>query len=137
MKNPHLQPLFLFSLLLFSIAKSPAQSYLQTDTLRPDPAQDNISLTRFAGDSLVSSFIIHIKKEVKPHKHLDHSEHVYVLAGKGWMKLGEKEFEIKPGMLVFIPKGTVHSVKTTSKEPLKVLSIQAPLFDGKDRVMVE
>lgn len=53
------------------------------------------------------------------------------------MKLGDKEFEIRQGRLVFIPKGTVHSAKATSKELLKVLSIQAPNFDGKDRVAVE
>lgn len=59
------------------------------------------------------------------------------MAGKDKMKLGDKEFEIRQGRLVFIPKGTVHSAKATSKELLKVLSIQAPNFDGKDRVAVE
>jgi mannose-6-phosphate isomerase-like protein (cupin superfamily) len=50
------------------------------------------------------------------------------------MMLEEKKFEIKHGDVIFIPKNTFHSVKTTSKEPLKVISIQAPYFDGKDRV---
>ena len=78
-----------------------------------------------------------IKNEVKAHKHVYHSEHISVLEGTGIMKLGKKSFELKPGVVIFIPKGTVHWVKTTSKIPLKVLSVQSPYFDGKDRVMEE
>jgi len=39
------------------------------------------------------------------------------------------------GGSIFIPQNTWHYVKVTSAEPLKVLSIQAPNFDGKDRVL--
>jgi mannose-6-phosphate isomerase-like protein (cupin superfamily) len=60
-----------------------------------------------------------------------------VIEGEGQMSLADKSFKIKKGDLVFIPKNTIHSVKTTSKQPLKVVSIQAPLFDGKDRISIE
>lgn len=83
-----------------------------------------------------SSFVIVIKKEVKLHKHLQHSEHVVVLEGKGQMTLGNKGFEIKKGDVVFITK-TTHAVISTGDVPLKVLSIQAPKFDEKDRVFIE
>jgi len=53
------------------------------------------------------------------------------------MKMAGKEFAIKKNDLIFIPKGTVHSVKNTGKDPLRILSVQSPYFDGKDRVMVE
>ena len=53
------------------------------------------------------------------------------------MKLGEKELKIRKGDVVFIPKNTVHSVKSIGKEPLKVISVQAPFFDGKDRIMID
>ena len=53
------------------------------------------------------------------------------------MNLDDKLFKIKKSDLVFIPKNSVHPVKTTSKQPLKVLGIQAPFFDGKDRIMIE
>ena len=89
------------------------------------------------GDSLASSFCIIIKDKVKPHKHQFHSEHVLVIEGEGNMNLADKSFKIKKGDLVFIPKNTIHSVITTSKQPLKVVSIQAPLFDGTDRISIE
>lgn len=114
-----------------------AQVILLPDTLTVPDTVSNIWSQRISGDSLSSGFIIVIKNEVKAHKHLYHSEHVSVLEGTGIMKLGKKSFEIIPGMVIFIPKGTIHWVKTTSKIPLKVLSVQSPYFDGQDRVTVE
>jgi mannose-6-phosphate isomerase-like protein (cupin superfamily) len=61
---------------------------------------------------------------------------VYVIDGEAEMRLGDKTVKIKNGDIIFIPKGTVHAVKVTSKRPLKVLSVQAPHSDGTDRVFV-
>ena len=113
-----------------------AQNFISTDTIGSKTGTDNIYNKFLFNDSLASSFTIVIKKEVKAHKHILHTEHVVVLEGAGQMKVADKEFEIKKGDVVFIPKNTVHSVKTTSKESLKVVSIQAPNFDGKDRIFI-
>jgi mannose-6-phosphate isomerase-like protein (cupin superfamily) len=130
--------------LLFSIACvttffAKAQSlYQNLDTIKAPAVYDNIYVRPLYTDSVtVSGFVIFIKKEVKAHKHLGHTEQVLVLEGEGLMRLGEKEFKIKKGDLIPIPKDTFHSVKTISKKPLKVLSVQAPYFDGKDRVFKE
>jgi mannose-6-phosphate isomerase-like protein (cupin superfamily) len=116
---------------------SKAQTVSNTDTIGSLTESANLYNKALFGDSLASSFCITIKKEVKAHKHAFHSEHVIVMEGDGIMKLEGKTFPIKKGDVVFIPKNNVHSVKTTSKIPLKVISIQAPLFDGKDRIMIE
>lgn len=87
-------------------------------------------------DSACSSFLLEIDRTVKPHLHRNHTEHVVVLSGKGTMKLGDNRLEIKAGDVIFIPKSTVHSVEVVGAIPLKVLSIQAPFFDGQDRVWV-
>ena len=97
----------------------------------------NITSKQLFSDSLASSFCIIIKNEVKAHKHLHHSEHVVVQSGEGVMKMNDKEFLIKPGDVIFIPKNTVHSVIVKGKKPLKVLSIQSPFFNRDDRVMME
>lgn len=128
--------LVLMSAFLTSVFFTSAQS-LSTDSVGLKSNTDNIYNRPAFSDSLASSFVIVIKKEVKAHKHASHSEHVLVLDGEGSMKLGDRIFTIKKGDLVFIPKNTVHSVKTSSKKPLKVVSIQSPVFDGKDRIMVE
>jgi mannose-6-phosphate isomerase-like protein (cupin superfamily) len=128
---------FVIVLLFVAITTLKAQHHLSTDTVGLKSVSDNLYNKPAFSDSLASSFVIVIKKEVKAHKHITHAEHVIVLSGSGEMTLGEKTFEIKKGDLVFIPKNTFHSVKTTGKEPLKVVSVQAPFFDGKDRIFKE
>jgi mannose-6-phosphate isomerase-like protein (cupin superfamily) len=113
-----------------------AQS-LSTDSVGLNSRSDNIYNRALLGDSLSSSFCIVIKKGVKAHKHLHHSEQVIVLEGEGLMKMDGKSFAVKKGDVIFIPKNTVHSVKTTGSVPLKVISVQAPRFDGNDRVFVD
>lgn len=116
---------------------------LNTDTVGLKTVSDNVYNKPLFGDSLASSFVIVIKKEVKLHKHLQHSEHVVVLEGTGNMTLRqaqddkERLIEIKKGDVIFIPKNTIHGVKSTGKQPLKVLSVQSPNFDGKDRIFIE
>ena len=115
---------------------SKAQIHINPDTLKfEDTTKTQVKL--LASDSLCSTFFIVIPGEVKMHYHAFHSENVMVIEGKGIMKLGDKEFEIKEGDLIVIPRGTKHSVKRTGEKPLKVISVQSPYFDGKDRVMVD
>ena len=125
----------IFFITLFISVKS--QSAVSLDTVKISAKTENVFNLPLFNDSLASSFCIIIKKEVKPHKHQFHSEHVFVLEGEGLMKLGEKILQLKKGDFIFIPKNTIHSVKTTSNVPLKVISIQAPFFDGKDRITRE
>lgn len=115
---------------------SNAQFHVNPDTLKVDSSSKN-QVKLLASDSLCSTFLIVIPGEVKMHYHAFHTENVMVIEGKGIMKLGDKEFEIKEGDLIVIPKGTKHLVKSTGEKPLKVISVQSPYFDGKDRVMVD
>jgi mannose-6-phosphate isomerase-like protein (cupin superfamily) len=124
-------------LLVVTVNGQTADGSRNVDTIGVLSKTENLYSVPLYGDSLASSFCIVIKKEVKAHKHQYHSEHVIVNEGEGMMKLGEKTFPIKKGDVIFIPKNTIHSVKTIGKIPLRVISIQAPLFDGKDRIMIE
>lgn len=95
-----------------------------------------IEVKKLFEDSLCSSFIIQISAEVALHKHLVHSEHVYVISGTGKMVLGSDTFNIREGDIIFIPKNTIHAVQSTGANPLTVISIQSPRFDGTDRVKI-
>ena len=125
----------IFFITLFISVKS--QSAVSLDTVNISAKTENVFSLPLFNDSLASSFCIIIKRDVKPHKHQFHSEHVFVLEGEGLMSLGEKILQLKKGDFIFIPKNTIHSVKTTSNGPLRVISIQAPFFDGKDRLIIE
>ncbi|MEY2923820.1 MAG: hypothetical protein RLZZ337_360 [Bacteroidota bacterium] len=105
--------------------------------IQPDSTNyPNIFVKKFAENEHQSTFIIWIKKEVKPHYHAYHTEFVQVVSGKGIMTLNDSTFKIKKGTATLIPKRSVHTVTATSKKPLKVISVQAPTFDG-DRIWVE
>lgn len=108
--------------------------------LKPDTAIQHCTQTtvcRLAGDSLSSTFLICIPQLVKLHRHDYHTENVYVLSGSATMILGKDTLNIKTGDAVFIPRSTPHKVIVTSKDPLRVISIQSPQFDGSDRILME
>lgn len=107
---------------------------ISTDTIN-SPASDKNYVRSLHNDSLSSSFLIIIPKEVKSHYHAVHTEQVVVISGEADMMLGDQKIHIKAGDVIIIPKGTVHSVIVTSEDPLKIISVQAPYFDGADRIM--
>ncbi len=132
-----MKKLFLLSCFCFSITTFKAQSYQSADTIKAPANLENIFSKPLYSDSLVSSYVIFIKKEVKLHKHVFHTEHVIILEGEGEMLVAEKKIKIKKGDIVFIPKGTPHALFVTSAIPVKIISVQSPHFDGTDRVMIK
>ncbi|MFL5764495.1 MAG: cupin domain-containing protein [Bacteroidia bacterium] len=124
--------IFLMMLPLFSKAQN-----MSPDTIKAPDTYDGIFSKRVASDSLSTSFVIFIKKEVKKHVHASHTENVVILEGEGEMLLGNRTFKVKKGDVIFIPVNTPHSLKVTSATPVKVLSIQSPGFDGKDRIFID
>lgn len=114
-----------------------SQVHSALSTYSPEVVFDNIHVKKIASDSLQSCFIIWVKNGVKAHYHKEHSENLVVIEGSAIMTLDRKRLEIKPGDFINIPKGTNHSVlEVLSEVPLKVLSIQAPYFDGEDRIFL-
>lgn len=105
--------------------------------LKPLADYEAVYVMPLAGDSLSSSFVIWIRQEVKAHYHASHAEQIYVLQGSARMQLNEETIAVKTGDYVWIPAGAVHAVKVTSTVPLKVLSVQSPQFEGKDRIWTD
>jgi len=106
--------------------------------MKPEKEYSNIYVKKISDDSLQTSFLIWVKKSVKNHYHAEHTENIYVLAGKAKMTIADSVLRIRKGDFLSIPKGVHHSVtKVFGRTPLKVLSIQAPKFTGADRVFVD
>jgi mannose-6-phosphate isomerase-like protein (cupin superfamily) len=93
--------------------------------------------TVLRSDSVCTSFLLCIDTGVRPHLHRTHTEHVFVLEGSATMTLGDSTRTINPGEVVIIPPGTPHSAHVIGPSPLKVISVQAPYFDGTDRVWLD
>jgi quercetin dioxygenase-like cupin family protein len=114
-----------------------AQDIIKLKKEKPSKEFENILVKKLNDGKEQTSFMIWVKDEVKLHKHNFHIENVYVVAGKGEFRLGNKTFEIKKGDYINIPKKTPHAVKVTSRKPMQVLSIQSPKFNGIDRVFIK
>lgn len=125
--------LFLASLVLSG--KIYAERLVLSDIMPPEDLE-NIHVVKLASDSYSTDFVIFVKNIVPLHKHVEHSETIYVLEGKGLFQLGDQSLEIVAGDYIRVPKGTPHAVKVLSSIPLKIISVQAPEFFGKDRVKV-
>ncbi len=127
----------LLLIVIFCVTQIAEAQFIDIDTMQLIDEYDNVTSKKLYSDSLVTTFEIWVKKEVPLHKHAYHTEQVIVLEGEANMLLGEEWKIIKAGDIIIIPVGTLHQVIVTSLIPLKVLSIQAPEFDGIDRVIIK
>ena len=114
-----------------------SQDIFKLKDLKPHEEYENILIKKLYSDDLSTSFVIWVKDNVKAHYHAEHTEQLFILAGKGQMTVGEKVSKIKKGDYFVIPKGVPHSVTVIGRKPLKVLSVQSPEFVGEDRIFVE
>ena len=124
--------LFIIALLITGFTFS--QDISNVESIKPEKEYENILVKKLYSDAKSTFFVIWIKQEVKSHKHATHTESIVVLEGKGKMTINKKTFKLKAGDYFVIPENTFHSLKVTSKTPMKVISVQAPEFLGKDRV---
>lgn len=114
-----------------------AQDIIKLKKEKPSKAFENILVKKLNDGKEQTSFMIWVKDEVKLHKHNFHIENVYVVAGKGEFRLGDKTIQIKKGDYINIPSKTPHALKVTSRKPVQVISIQSPKFNGIDRVFIK
>lgn len=60
------------------------------------------------------------------HVHDEEEESFYVLSGRGVVVVGETENHVGPGSFVLVPRGTAHTLRRTSDEPLRMLTLVSP-----------
>jgi mannose-6-phosphate isomerase-like protein (cupin superfamily) len=66
------------------------------------------------------------------------AEELYLFtAGRGRLRVGDDEREVRPGDCAVIPPGTVHKLWCTGSEPLVLLCCCAPAYSHEDTVLVE
>jgi quercetin dioxygenase-like cupin family protein len=61
-----------------------------------------------------------------PHFHRRHVDSFYVLEGELELTVDGERIRVRPGMLVAVPPGTVHSFDHDAPEPVRFINIHAP-----------
>jgi quercetin dioxygenase-like cupin family protein len=82
--------------------------------------------------SSIYLFQIRQNAEMDAHYHKSHDEIVYIKKGSGILELNETRHSVKEGMMVVIPRLSVHKYVNTGEVTSIAVSILSPPFDGKD-----
>ncbi|MEO9531495.1 MAG: cupin domain-containing protein [Crocinitomicaceae bacterium] len=125
---------FLLSLFAFIYSFGFSQQVIHAAKQKASEDYENILVKKLSDDENQTSFMIWIKEGVALHKHVHHTENIFVLKGKGEMTINDEKFVIKKGDYFSIPKNSWHALKVLSSGPVQVISIQSPQFLGKDRI---
>jgi mannose-6-phosphate isomerase-like protein (cupin superfamily) len=60
------------------------------------------------------------------HSHPHTDEAFYLTEGEATFLLGDREMAVEPGSLVFVPRGTPHTVWNSGEEPVRGLIVISP-----------
>ena len=84
-----------------------------------------------------TTLLIQVNTRMRAHFHSDHDEWVYLLEGGGTFRVAGHPHEVKPGDVMVIPRGAIHSFENKAAGATAVVSVISPRFDGKDRRYVD
>ena len=79
---------------------------------------------------------VHVVRITKgtPHRHEGYDEVYYVLAGTGTITLGQETHALRPGSVVVIPAGVLHSLEASEGKELEfVIFGMPPMGMGDER----
>ena len=69
------------------------------------------------------------------HYHVLSEELYYFTAGRGRLRVGDEERDVRAGECVVIPAGAVHKLTNTGEKPMKLLCCCAPPYSNDDTVL--
>jgi len=94
---------------------------------------DDAGATRFGPAGAEGAYVVEVGVflaggEPGPpvHSHPTTDEAFYIASGQATFLLGDREVPVRPGSLVFIPRGVEHTVWNTGSEPLRGLIVISP-----------
>jgi quercetin dioxygenase-like cupin family protein len=95
---------------------------------------ENIMIIPIGKDKSSSIYLFQIREnaEMDAHYHKSHDVIMYIKKGSGILELDGSRYSVKEGMMVVIPRLSVHKFTNTGEETNIVASIFSPPFDGND-----
>lgn len=95
---------------------------------------ENVKIIPIGKDKSSSIYLFQIRQnaEMDAHYHKLHDEIVYIKKGSGILELNETRHSVKEGMMVVIPRLSVHKYVNTGEVTSIAVSIFSPPFDGED-----
>lgn len=69
--------------------------------------------------------LLQLNDALAEHTHAEADEFIYVIAGQGAVRIGDKVEALGPAVFVMIPRGSAHVITPAAKKPLVMLSLRA------------
>ncbi len=95
---------------------------------------ENVKIIPLGKDKSTSVYLFQIRPdaEMGTHYHKSPDEILYIKKGRGVLILNGTRHIVKEGMVVMIPRKSIHKYVNTGKETNIAVSMFSPPFDGKD-----
>ena len=140
MKGSHHEWLLIGMMLVMGIfvSSAAAQAPLRPEVKHLDQIKEfPINIPGIRGASLLKTptadmILTHGDPGTKLHKHEVSDHFVYVLKGRGEVRLGDKKETVTVGDLILIPKGLPHSILKAGSGEFVFLAISSPPLDLND-----
>ncbi len=96
--------------------------------------EENVKIVLLGKDKSTNVYLFQIREgaEMDAHLHKSHDEILYIKKGSGVLILNGTRHMVKEGMIVMIPRTTIHKYVNTGKGINITVSMFSPPFDGKD-----
>jgi mannose-6-phosphate isomerase-like protein (cupin superfamily) len=69
--------------------------------------------------------VIQVKDPLAEQTHADADEFIYVIAGTGTVRIGDRVESLQSGVLALVPRTMPHTISAAGRNPLYILSIRA------------
>ena len=96
--------------------------------------EENVKIVLLGKDKSTNVYLFQIREgaEMDAHLHKSHDEILYIKKGSGVLILNGTRHMVKEGMVVMVPRNTIHKYVNTGKGINITVSMFSPPFDGKD-----
>lgn len=103
----------------------------------PLGANENIRAVPLYRSERSSNVLVQIRDREPLHLHADSDITVFMLRGKGELRIGKQMQPVNAGDVLHIPRGAVHAYINRGPEPAAALVVYSPAPGPKDRILVE
>jgi len=85
-------------------------------------------------DHKVKRLVVHPGKRLSLQRHSNRAEHWFMLSGEAIVTIDREDCKVKSGQSVDIPRGTLHRLKNSGKEPVVFIEVQTGDYLGEDDI---
>lgn len=85
----------------------------------------------------MSALLVQVRGVLPPHLHRRTREVLYLIQGQGLFRLGTAAFPLRPGSVVRVEPGQVHTFSSDSESLAVFFVVTTPRWDESDRVVAD